>query len=114
KVSMSISAIDDSKTEIIFDVISNFYNPDTEEELIEHIGRTKYIVTNLHVSAEKDSVDIPDELMVTLYSLAHTHARALLASDVQNTIYKDKAFLPVVNPKEILKKTGTAPGQHTD
>lgn len=95
--------IDESKAEIIFDVVTEFFEPKIKEVLISHIGRTKYVVQNLTSAADKESFNIPDELLIMLYSMAHSHARALLASDLQNTIYKDKMFIPVINPKNILK-----------
>lgn len=95
-------AIDESKAEIIFDIVTDFFEPESKEVLISHIGTTKYVVQNLPSSDDKESFNIPDQFMVMLYSIAHSHARALLASDLQNTIYKDKMFIPVVDPKNIL------------
>lgn len=101
-VNFMVTDLAGDKAEIIFDIVTDFFQPENKEILISHIGRTKYLVQNLPSSNDKDAFNIPDQLMIMLYSIAHSHARALLASDLQNTMYKDKMFIPVIDPKNIL------------
>lgn len=101
KVNFSVKVLN-NVVEMLFDIVTEYVDANTKEVLISHMGRTKYEAVNIPISEETKMVNIPDQLVVTLYAMAHSHARALLASDLQNTIYKDKVFTPVIDPKEIL------------
>lgn len=57
---------------------------------------------------EKDLVDIPDDLLITLLSISYSTARGILAAQTAGTDYSN-FFLPLVNVSEfktMLKKTG--------
>ena len=51
---------------------------------------------------KKDSFDLPDNLIVQLFSISFTHARALLSIELSPTIYKNRYFLPIIDPTSIL------------
>lgn len=104
KVNLSTTSLNNEKVEIVFEVVTEFIDKRTNETLISHIGRTKYIAVNIIISEDQEVINIPDQLMIMLYAIAHSHSRALLSSDLQNTIYKDKIFIPVIDPKDILNR----------
>jgi hypothetical protein len=104
EVAFGTTTIDDNTIELAFEIISNFIDNRTQHTLVTHTGLTKYNLVNIQniKNKEDNSLSIPDQLMVMLYAMAHTHARALLAVDLKQTIYKDQLFIPVIDPKAIL------------
>lgn len=102
QVIFSVKALHEGIFEISFDIVSEYVDNVSTEILISHIGRTRYETNNLLICSGKEVLNIPDQLMVMFYEMAYTHARALLASALQNTVYKDKVFTPVIDPKNIL------------
>lgn len=56
---------------------------------------------------EADSYELPNGLTVQLYSHAYTHARALLASELSATSFRDKYFLPILNPSQFIRSKKT-------
>ncbi len=106
-INMNITLnIDKEKSSITIDVTTELIENANEKVLIEHSGRTIYQVKGLEGvhDVENDQYDIPDELLIQLYSIAYSHSRALLATEISPTMYKDKYFLPVINPSELIKK----------
>lgn len=103
EANLQVNAIGKGRTEILFDIITEYVNAKTNETLISHTGRTKYEAINVYIETERETLELPDQFMVMLYAMAHSHSRALLASDLQNTVYKDKIFTPVIDPKQVLK-----------
>lgn len=97
--------IEDNAVELSFDIVSSFVIRDTQEILVKHAAITKYKIINIKNILDQDSnaLNLPDQLMVTLYGMAHTHARALLAAELKTTIFKDKLFIPIIDPSAILK-----------
>jgi hypothetical protein len=59
--------------------LANFYNPETNE------------------------FNIPDNILVTFFSLSISHSRALLAKNSLGTRFSEM-YIPIVNPSEILKQ----------
>lgn len=98
--------IDNEKSTIIIDINTHLVDNQKDDILVEHSGRTVYAVKGLDVVYNKDQnyFDIPDGLIIQLFSIAYSHARALLAIELSPTIYKDKYMLPVIDPKFFLKK----------
>lgn len=112
-VSMNLNLnIDNEKSLITVDVTSKLTEKKTDLVLIEHTGRTVYSVKGLEQihNAENNTFEIPDNLLLQLYSMAYTHARALLAVELSPTMYKEQFFLPVVNPEIFIKKQNLQPG----
>jgi len=102
----TILNIDKEKSTITIDIGTGLTEKQNNQILIEHSGRTIYHVKGLEsvYNKEKDYYDIPDGLLLQLYSMSYSHARALLATEISPTIYKDKYFLPVINPNDLIKK----------
>ncbi len=73
--------------------------------LVEHNGRTSFFIQGLEKTKNESNggFDLPNELLVQIHGIAYSHARALLANDLSSTSFRDKYFLPVVNPEELLK-----------
>ena len=96
----------DKETSIItFDIHTQLVQKEISKTLIEHIGRTEYKIEGLDkaYNKEKDLFDLPDNFVIQLYSIGYTHARALLSVEVSPTMYKEKYFLPVIDPSNLLK-----------
>jgi len=104
QVGLEINVETDFTVDITFEIASDFIDKKTGEKLVAHIGITKYKLVHAEaiISKEDMTLKMPDQLMVTLYSMAHTHARALLATELKNTIFKDQLFIPIIDPKSIL------------
>lgn len=49
-----------------------------------------------------DSFNIPDNVMVTLFSLSVSHTRALMAKNALGTKFAEM-YLPIINPSLVLK-----------
>src|SRR5690554_82955 len=100
-VAMSIKNEDSS---IVFDISSQLIDKLNESILVEHVGRTVYFIRGLEdvYSSEQDAYDLPSEFLLQLLSIAYTHSRALLASEISPTCYHEKYFLPVIDPRDLL------------
>jgi len=98
--------IDKEKSTIIIDINTQLIDSEKDDVLVEHSGRTVYIVKGLDgvYNKDEDNFNLPDGLVIQLFSIAYSHARALLATEISPTIYKDKYILPVIDPSVILKK----------
>lgn len=99
-------SFDIKKSTISIDINTKLINQESKAELIKHSGRTTFMVEGLDKTYNKkeDYYDIPDELIIQLYGLAYSHSRALLTIEISPTIYKDKYFLPVINPSNFINK----------
>lgn len=96
----------DSETSIItIDIESKLINNNNKNIIIAHTGRTAFHLAGLDkiYNKETELYELPDDLTIQLYSLAYTHARALLASELNSTSFRDKYFLPIINPSEFVK-----------
>ncbi|WP_121966539.1 hypothetical protein [Myroides sp. N17-2] len=96
--------VDNEKSIVTIHIETNVVEKETEDSLIKHTGITSFIINGLDemLNKEDDSYDFPPEFLVQLYSLSHSHARALLASKLSSTVYRDKFFLPIVDPKKVF------------
>lgn len=102
-VNMSISL---NKSEIVFEIHTSLINKFTEDIVIEHLGKTTFLVRNLeeYYNRDEDNYHLPDDFVVQLYALSYSHARVLLSEELSRTALKDKFYLPVIDPRNILKK----------
>jgi hypothetical protein len=102
-VGLGISA---EKSEMYFEINTSLRENGSDESIIQHTGKTTFSIKNLEKAyhKEEDKFDIPDGLIAQLYALSYSHSRALLSVELSKTIYKDKFYLPVINPTDILKK----------
>jgi hypothetical protein len=91
---------------ITVDISSQLYNNKDRSLLVDHVGRTIFHVNFLEstYNKAKDAFDLPDNLVIHLYTISYTHARALLATEASPTIYKDRYFLPIIDPSQLLPK----------
>ncbi|WP_367913092.1 hypothetical protein [Leadbetterella sp. DM7] len=96
--------VDREKSTMSFDITSHITDTQKNELLVQHVARTVYEVKGIDqvYTVENDSYNIPDNLIIQLYAIAFSHARALLATELSPTVFKDKYFLPVIDPKDIL------------
>lgn len=97
--------IDKEKSLINVDVKSTLQDLKKDISLVDHIGRTTFHVKGLMKTWDEksNSFDLPNGLLIQIFSLSYSHARALLATEISPTMYKDKFILPVVNPQNFLK-----------
>lgn len=99
-------SINKEESTLTMDVNSILKDKLTGQQLVEHTGRTSFLVRNLEqvYNPQTDTYDIPNDLLTQFYGLAYTHARALLAVEVSPTIYRDKYLLPVLDPSQFIKQ----------
>jgi len=88
-------------------VTSEFFDKKNKVTLFSHKAKTVFAVEGLeemddNVEGEDIGYKIPIDLMVMTQSLAFSHARALLATETSNTIYKD-FYLPLIDPAIFTK-----------
>ncbi|MDG1403877.1 hypothetical protein [Polaribacter sp.] len=93
-------------SELSITINSEFTEKESNIHLIKHSAKTVFYFDGLEtlLNEENDNFEIPNNLLVQLYGLAYSHARALMAVENSRTIYKDKYFLPVIDPKMFIKK----------
>lgn len=96
--------IDTEKSVITIDFVTELIDIENQITLINHSGRTSYLFQGLEkiYNKEKNAYDIPDDIVTQIFGIAYTHARALLATEISPTAYKDKYFLPVVDPTRFI------------
>lgn len=107
KVNLDVNiGISLERTEIFFEINTSLSNKENGESVITHTGKTTFSIQNLESTFNKDDekFDLPDGLIVQLYSLSYSHARALLSVELNRTVYKDLFYLPVIDPTKILNK----------
>ncbi len=94
------------KSEISFEIKTSIQLLSTNEILISHSGKTVYSVDQLEKAYNKklNQFLLPDALIVQLYAIAFSHTRALLAVELNGTIYRDRFLLPIIDPRQILNK----------
>ena len=97
--------IDKETSVITIDIATKLVKNKEDKTIISHTGRTAYHIKGLDkiYNKETDSFDLPDDFTIQLYSLSYTHARALLSTELSPTNYRDKYFLPVINPSHFIK-----------
>jgi spore coat polysaccharide biosynthesis predicted glycosyltransferase SpsG len=98
--------IDRINSEITILINSEFSEKENKSVLIKHSGKTVFKFESLEIliNKENNNFEIPNNLLVQLYILSYSHARALLAAENSRTIYKDKYFLPIIDPKMFIQK----------
>ena len=97
-----------------FIVEAIFYaQQDRSQVLLSGIVRTDYQAENLKKLKSKDStvLDIPDQPMITMLSIAISHLRAVLTKNISSTVHKH-LILPIVNPAEIYHHFKNNPVAH--
>ena len=98
---------------VSFSIIATYVNATTNEVVLKSKSFTSFRIKNMESFTKKDekgqdAVDLPDELWIALFSMAYSHARALLAKSAGPTIFKT-LIIPPINPESEFKKLF---GQH--
>lgn len=99
KMNISVNLeINDDKNQVKIDILTELSH--ASEILINHTGRTVFEVLNLKeiFDAKTKMYQIPDPLLISTHGLAFSHARALLATEMARTNFKNKFFLPIIDP----------------
>ena len=98
--------IEKDKSQIFLEINTTLTDKKTDDILVAHTGKTTYSIQGLDSTYKTggESFDLPDELVIQLYSLAYSHARALLSVELNSTVFKDKFYLPVIDPSNIIKR----------
>lgn len=98
--------VDRDKSNITIDVSSDLMDNTDNSVLINHTGRTVFFIQGLEqtFNVEKNAFDLPDPLLVQIYGIAYTHARALLATEISPTCYHERYFLPVIDPSKLVQQ----------
>ena len=75
--------------------------------------RTDYQVENLKNLKSNDGnvLDVPDQAMITMLSIAISHLRAVLTKNASSTLHQN-LILPIVNPAEIYHHFKNNPVAH--
>ncbi|HBH24098.1 MAG TPA: hypothetical protein DDY13_11835 [Cytophagales bacterium] len=105
-IKIGISAQKEKST-VTFDITSYFLSPeDKTKPLVTHTARTVFYIKNMKDFYEKETekVNIPDPATVQFLGISFSHARAALAIELSSTVYRDKYFLPVVDPLVLFNK----------
>ena len=95
---------------VLFIVTVGFID-DKENEFINGKVLTRFFVNDLklyHNTKHPNIISFPDDQDITLYSLAFTHARAILAKNLSGSKY-EHVFIPIVNPSEYFKVFRNSP-----
>ncbi|WP_224994324.1 hypothetical protein [Cesiribacter sp. SM1] len=96
-----------------FTVEAGFHLPDEPTKVLAGGKvRTDYKVENLKKLAtrqgEQERINLPDQAVITMLSIAISHLRALLARNLSGTRH-NQLMLPILNPTELFMqiKTGS-------
>lgn len=89
-------------------ITSTYVDATSKEVFMKGRSMTSYQIKNMKLMSRKeengnDLVDLPEPLWISLFSIAYTHARALLAKSSAGTKYSHM-LLPAINPTTEFKK----------
>jgi preprotein translocase subunit SecB len=95
------------KNEVRFTISVVYQTKGMLEDLLRGRVTSVFSIENMKERASyvdgKELVDLPDDLLVTLFSISFSHARALIASSVAGTQFND-LILPLIDPAVEFKK----------
>ena len=87
--------------EVHFTITANYRNKNVD--FLRGKTTTIFLVQNLKdrskIVDDKELVDLPDPLWITLFSISFTHARAMLARSSAGSKF-GQFILPIINPEE--------------
>lgn len=107
KINLNVNFnISKENSSISFEIESTLVDSLNNIDIIYHKGKTEFGIEGLEQTYRKEdeSYDLPDNLIIQLYGISYTHARALLTTELSPTIYKNRYFLPVIDPSSIINK----------
>lgn len=89
-----------------FILTSTYIIPGTEMPFLSSTSLTRFFIKGLKrfeiKKAETVSIDLPDQILVTLFSISFSHARAIQMQNTTGTKFQN-IYLPIINPEETLK-----------
>lgn len=89
---------------IVIDIKSSLAKKGGKNDLVSHTGRTVFFIRDLdsYFNSEDGSYNLPQNFLLQLLGISFSHSRALLATELQSTVYRDKFILPVIDPSLLL------------
>lgn len=99
----TLFTVEKSKNLLHFEITTYVSHKETDTKFIEHIGVTIFSILNLEIAFDEtnNKFNLPNELVHQLFSISYTHCRALIAAELNKTIFKDILYLPIVDPRII-------------
>lgn len=82
---------------------SYFRNPDKKLFLKGKVSTSFFIKDMKAYVRDRDGIDIPEQLWVTFFGIAFTHARAILARSSAGTRFAGM-LMPVIDPQREFKR----------
>ena len=80
---------------------------DTEPIFMMANVLTRFFIKDLQnfilMKEEKETLDLPNHVMVTMFSITFTHTRAIMSKNCASSKFKDY-YLPLINPAESLQQ----------
>jgi hypothetical protein len=98
---------DGPQESVSFIILINYFLAKTQTPFMRSKTVTVFGVKDLKslskVMEGREVFDIPDQLLVTMFSISFSHARALLARSSAGTKYS-KLLIPLINPDQELRR----------
>jgi len=93
--------------EIHIIIMVSYSNKSTKQVFLKSKVTSVFVIQDLknyaRLEGNKEGVDLPDPLWITLFSISFTHARALLYKSAAPTKFS-QMILPLINPEVEFKK----------
>lgn len=98
----------DAEKKNVIVVLHTKYFYDKEKQILvsDLVTQTVYGIENFGEvikQKNKDEFDVPDQLLLTLFSIALSSTRGIMMEKSSNN-FLQKVFIPIVDPKELIKK----------
>lgn len=89
-------------------ITANYLKTSSKELFLKGKVLTSFFIKDMKTYARKhesgqEGIDIPEPVWVTLFSIAFTHARAILARSAAGTKFSG-LLMPVINPPQEFRK----------
>ena len=92
---------------IVISVAADYLVKEDKTPLMKGRTATTFLIRNLSKYSkkinDKEAVDLPDPLWITMFSVAFSHTRALLAKSSSATRY-GHMLMPLINPEQEFYK----------
>lgn len=104
----NVSIVTNAEDETVsFIILVNYFLTQTQTPFMRSKSITVFNVKNLKsvvkVVDGRELFDIPDQLLVTMFSISFTHSRALHAKSCAGTKYSE-LLMPLINPDHEFRK----------
>ncbi len=96
-------SFDEIENWIQFIIEVEFVNSKNQVRIIYSTVLSKFFVENLnqYFTEDKEALQLPHQGLETLFGLAFTHTRAILAKNLAGTIHSH-LYIPIINPTVLL------------